>query len=87
MRSGMIYLSLLAFAFGFTVRTAQADCSAATSSYNLVIRDISTRLLDYAQCLNTSLGRKDCASEFRQLRAAQSDFEIAVDSYRFECRQ
>ena len=66
---------------------AYADCDSAVSSYNSAINDIETRLKRYTQCLASSQGTDDCSSEFRRLRAAQSDFESAVSDYQLSCKR
>lgn len=61
-------------------------CNLTVNTYNNAVSDISTRLRRYSSCVAGAQGQDDCSSEFRRLRSAQSEFEMAVSSYRLNCQ-
>ncbi len=61
------------------------SCRDAIESYNTALGDIATTLKKYSNCVSNSEGRDDCSPEFRRLKSAQSDFELAVSSFGLEC--
>ena len=61
---------------------AQANCSDAIDTIESAISNLSNALQGYLRCLSDD----DCASEFRSLTKAQSEFESAVSKYERECR-
>jgi hypothetical protein len=77
----------LAAAASFFASCARADCDSATSSCNMAISNISSYMSRYTSCLRGSDGQDDCSSEFRRLRSAQSDFEMAVLNFQTYCRR
>ncbi|RYG81816.1 MAG: hypothetical protein EON59_14475 [Alphaproteobacteria bacterium] len=81
--------SVAAFAlmgFGTAKPVAAVDCPSAASSYDLASSGVSSRLRRYSSCVTYSAGNDDCYSEFRRLKSAQADFELAVMGYKTACQ-
>jgi hypothetical protein len=75
---------LLALPLAAPLCAIASDCDDAIDSYNSAVSEITYALRRYANCVSNSDGKDDCASEFRRLKNAQSEFESAVsdvDSY------
>lgn len=79
-------LGAAAVAF-FLPSIASADCSDTVSQYNSALSDIESYAKKYFRCVAASSGQDDCSSEFRRLKNAQGDFELAVSSYRLDCNR
>jgi hypothetical protein len=62
-----------------------SDCQWAVDRYNSALSDISYAVSRYASCIGSSRGFDDCSMEFLRLKNAQSDFEQAIMTYRFDC--
>ncbi|RZJ47454.1 MAG: hypothetical protein EON87_00795 [Brevundimonas sp.] len=71
--------------FGNANPVAAVDCRSAASSYDLASSGVSSRLRRYSTCVIYSAGNDDCYSEFRRLKSAQTDFELAVMGYKSAC--
>jgi len=69
-----------------SARANPVQCKQAAESYNSVLDDISTDLKKYSRCVSDSQGHDDCSSDFRKLKSAQSDYEMAVANYASECQ-
>ena len=81
----LVALAIVTILAPASTRAASEDCQDAVAKYNEAISDISSTLRRYTNCVSSSRGHDDCSSEFRRLKAAQSDFEDAVMKHRSEC--
>ena len=81
----LVALAIVTILAPASTRAASEDCQDAIAKYNEAISDISSTLRRYTNCVSSSRGHNDCSSEFRRLKAAQSDFEDAVMKYGSEC--
>ncbi len=61
-------------------------CRSAINEYNAAVEEISSTIRRYANCVSNSQGQDDSYSEFRRMKSAQDDFEMAVSSYQMSCR-
>jgi len=69
-----------------TSATADPDgCRNAIDSYNGAVGEIGSTMRRYTNCVSGSQGKDDCSFEFRRLKRAQDDFEMAVSAYRTDC--
>src|SRR5258706_9953856 len=57
-----------------------------STSPGVCFKTLSNALQGYLRCLSDSNGHDDCATEFRSLTKAQSEFESAVSKDERECR-
>lgn len=85
MRARAFLLSLTLVAY--PAQAGVEECQSAIDSYNSAIGDISTYIKRYADCVSGSQAQDDCSSEFRRLKNAQFDLEMAVSSYGTECER
>ena len=63
---------------------AQGDrlqCNEAIDSYNRATSEIAESLRRYSSCVNYSRGRSGCEEDFRRLKSAQENFQLAVALY------
>jgi hypothetical protein len=61
------------------------DCEEATDTYNRRMRDLTSSIRGYFECVSSSRGHDDCSSEFSRVRSNQDDFERAIRDYKSEC--
>ena len=83
--SASLFIVLLLTGEAFAQGNSYA-CRLAMDQYNTAVQEISSTLRRYTNCVSNSQGQDDCYFEFRRLKSAQDDFEMAVSSYQSSCR-
>lgn len=79
-------LVLILACSGSAVASSDYACDSAISSYNTALESIGSTNRRYISCVSNSRGSDDCSFEFRRLKSAQWDFEMAVSSYGTSCK-
>lgn len=61
------------------------SCQRARESYNFAVSEVADKLRRYQRCAAASAGNDDCSLEFRRLKRAHDDFEMAVSQIANDC--
>lgn len=61
------------------------SCQRARESYNFAVSEVADNLRRYQRCVAGSAGNDDCSLEFRRLKRAQDEFEMAVSQIASDC--
>ena len=64
---------------------AASECSYAARGYHRTLDEIGFALRSYSRCIDDSRAANDCSVEFKYLKSAQADFELAISEYQSSC--
>ena len=82
---GAMRVAVILAVLGGPVAAFADECGDAVRDYNAVLLEMNAATEKFSACVAESLGKNNCATEFRHLQLVYGQYQAAVAVYIRQC--